>query len=239
MAQERQQAPPVTMRSCAGFEVPTPTASEQSPSGPPTSTTERTLRRRVTNRDVQKHLPLVHRVVAQFMRRLPANIDRGDLMSAGMYGLVTSLERNGGDQGPAFEGYARTRIRGAILDELRSQDWLSRRARWAVNGQCEGYNGPFVLVGLDDVSENERAEGLVDAQTPDALALLEAKTMHRDLQAAVRRLPERERIIVSMHYFEGMRLKDIGKILGVSEPRISQLHARAISRLRSMLAAAA
>lgn len=237
MAQERQQAPPVTMRSCAGFEVPTPTASEQSPSGPPTSTTERTLRRRVTNRDVQKHLPLVHRVVAQFMRRLPANIDRGDLMSAGMYGLVTSLERNGGDEGKAFEGYARTRIRGAILDELRAQDWLSRRTRTAVNEQNGTYTGPTTLVGLDDVSESEREA--TDPTIPDAHTLLETMGNKQVLQIALSRLPERERQIVAMHYFEDRLFKDIAIYLGVSEPRVSQLHARALERLRELLAEAA
>jgi RNA polymerase sigma factor for flagellar operon FliA len=187
---------------------------------------------------VEKHLGLVTQVVARFMRRLPANVDRGDLVAAGMYGLVTSLERNGGDAGEAFEGYAKMRIRGAILDELRAQDWLSRRARWAANEPVGGYVGPTALVGLDDVGECERAECLADGQSLDAQALLEAIGTRQELQAAVMQLPERERMIVSLHYFEGVRLKDIGRMLGVSDPRISQLHARAIGRLRSVLQAA-
>src|SRR4051812_45663798 len=127
---------------------------------------------KATSADVQKHLALVHQVVARFMRKLPANVDRGDLVAAGMYGLVTSFERNGGDDGATFEGYARVRIRGAILDELRAQDWLSRRARWAVNEQVEGYNGPTALVGIDDVGESERIAGLADDSEPDALSRL-------------------------------------------------------------------
>jgi RNA polymerase sigma factor for flagellar operon FliA len=187
---------------------------------------------------VEKHLALVNQIVARFMRRLPANVDRGDLLAAGMYGLMTSLERNGGDEGPAFEGYAKLRIRGAILDELRAQDWLSRRARWAASGRSEEYTGPTALVGFEDVSEGERTAPLADDDAPDALALLEAMGRRSELEAAVERLPERERMIIAMHYFEGVRLKDIGKLLCVSEPRVSQLHARAISRLREQLAEA-
>jgi RNA polymerase sigma factor for flagellar operon FliA len=194
---------------------------------------------RATSEDVEKHLGLVHQVVARFMRKLPANVDRGDLVAAGMYGLVTSLERNGGDDGNTFEGYAKMRIRGAILDELRSQDWLSRRARWAANEKGETYQGPTSLVGLDDVNEAERSARMADGETPDALAVLETAGTKTELHAAVEQLPDRERLIVAKHYFEGVRLKDIGKILGVSEPRISQLHSRAIGRLRDFLAEAA
>ena len=194
---------------------------------------------RATSDDVEKHLGLVHQVVARFMRKLPANIDRGDLVAAGMYGLVTSIERNGGDDGNSFEGYAKMRIRGAILDELRSQDWLSRRARWAANEQNATYSGPVSMVGLDDVHESERNGSLADGDTPDALSLLEAIGTSAELRSAVDQLPDRERLIVAKHYFDGVRLKDIGKLLGVSEPRISQLHSRAIGRLRGMMAEAA
>lgn len=213
----------------------------RAPQWPPAMITE-TLpaeTHRATSEDVEKHLGLVHQVVARFMRKLPANVDRGDLVAAGMYGLVTSLERNGGDDGNAFEGYAKMRIRGAILDELRSQDWLSRRARWAANEQGATYEGPVSLVGLDDVNEAERAARMADGETPDALSVLESAGTRTELRAAVEQLPDRERLIVAKHYFEGVRLKDIGKILGVSEPRISQLHSRAIGRLRDFLAEAA
>jgi RNA polymerase sigma factor for flagellar operon FliA len=94
-------------------------------------------------------------------------------------------------------------------------------------------------VGFDDVNEGERAASLADQHTPDALELLEALGTHDELRGAVDQLPERERMIVSKHYFEGVRLKDIGALLGVSEPRISQLHSRAIGRLRGLLAEAA
>ena len=68
--------------------------------------------------EITRHMPLVRQVVARFLRRLPSSVLRDDLMAAGVYGLVDALRKNGGDLGPAFEGYARIRIRGAILDEL-------------------------------------------------------------------------------------------------------------------------
>ena len=194
---------------------------------------------KATSADVEKHLGLVHQVVARFMRKLPANVDRGDLVAAGMYGLVTSFERNGGDDGATFEGYARVRIRGAILDELRAQDWLSRRARWAVNEKGAGYAGPVALVGIDDIGERERIASLVDESEPDSLSRLLIAGTQLELRAAVDRLPPRERTVIAMHYFDGVRFKDIGKLLGVSEPRVSQLHTRAIQRLRQALDPAA
>lgn len=193
--------------------------------------------RRVTNRDVEKHLALVNKVVARFMKKLPANVDRGDLVSAGMYGLVTSLERNGGDAGESFEGYAKMRIRGAILDELRSQDWLSRRARAASEG--EDYAGPRALVGFDDVNEAERESIHADHSTPDALAVLEAVGSRREIEAALAKLPARERTVVQRHYFEGKGFRILASELGVSQPRVSQIHTRALGMLRELLAEAA
>ena len=194
---------------------------------------------KATSADVEKHLGLVNQVVARFMRKLPSSVERGDLVSAGMYGLVTSLERNGGDEGNTFEGYAKMRIRGAILDELRAQDWLSRRARWAANEKGEGYTGPTALMGIDDVSETQQGRFLSDTDTPTGLSQLEAAGTRQELQSAVARLPDRERTIVSKHYFEGVQLKEISKLLGVSEPRVSQLHSRALGHLREIIATAA
>src|SRR6185503_3671143 len=90
------------------------------------------------------------------MRRLPPNVRREDLFSAGMLGLYDSMRKNGGDEdGPKFEWYARIRIRGAILDELRAQDWLPRRARWVAAGRREAAPGatnlPSAVIGFDDL----------------------------------------------------------------------------------------
>jgi RNA polymerase sigma factor FliA len=179
-------------------------------------------------RGVDAYLPLVQRVVRKVARRLPANVQRDDLLAAGVYGLLDSLRRNGGDGGASFEWYARTRIRGAIFDELRAQDWLSRRAR--ASGEV-----PACFVSFEEVSSTDDP-GLAAADPSEAF---ESLSLRRALERAVGELPERERTVVARYYFEGRRLKDIGAELGVSEPRISQILARAIERLRVMLIAEA
>ncbi len=181
--------------------------------------------RAALERGVNTYLPLVRRVVRQLARRLPANVQRDDLLAAGTFGLVDSLRRNGGDGGAAFEWYARTRIRGAIVDELRSQDWLSRRAR-AAGGVSA------CVVSFEDVATDDES-GLAGADDPSEA--FESRSLCRALARALLQLSERERTVVARHYFEGSRLKDIGAELGVSEPRISQILARALERLREIL----
>lgn len=181
--------------------------------------------REALERGLDAYLPLVRRVVGQLSRRLPANVQRDDLLAAGVFGLVDSLRRNGGDGGAAFEWYARTRIRGAIFDELRAQDWLSRRAR-ASGG------GPTCFVSLEDAFNGDDL-GLAGEEDPSEA--FDSCSLRRALAQALTQLPERERTVVGRHYFEGARLKDIGAELGVSEPRISQILSRAIERLREML----
>jgi RNA polymerase sigma factor for flagellar operon FliA len=221
----------MTTISAATLDALATFAAADAPAAPASAT--------VTSADVEKHLDLVNQVVARCMKKLPGNVDRGDLVAAGMYGLVTSLERNGGDQGEAFAGYAKMRTRGAIIDELRAQDWLSRRARWAATAQQNGYAGPTALVGFDDVAESERASSLADHDSPDALSLLELLGEREEIREAVAQLPARESEVIRLHYFEGVEFKAIAQRLGVSAPRVSQLHARALGRLREALVAEA
>lgn len=178
---------------------------------------------------------MVERIVRQIARGLPANVQRDDLVSAGLFGLVDSLRRNGGDQGEGFQLYARMRIRGAIFDELRSQDWLSRRARDRVSAQNdESGAATATMVSLEEVIATEDAAHFATDED-DPLEVAENRSQQRVLAEAVEQLPERERQIVGRHYFDGVKLKDIGAELGVSEPRVSQLHARALGRLRALL----
>jgi RNA polymerase sigma factor FliA len=185
---------------------------------------------------LETHLYLVHQVVAPIARRVPANVLRDDLLAAGVSGLVDSLRKNGGDGGTTFEWYARTRIRGAVLDELRAQDWLTRRARDAVNAASHhdetDIDGP-VFVGLDEVSVAEEQEFLV-SPTPDPESLYEAMEPYRFIARALDKLSEKERKVIGMYYFEEKKFKEIGADLKVSEPRVSHLHARALEKLRSV-----
>jgi RNA polymerase sigma factor for flagellar operon FliA len=160
-----------------------------------------------------------------------------------MTGLWDAIIKQGNARsGEAFEWYARVRIRGAILDELRTQDWLPRRARAAAARAAKDTEGAAasapVVLRLDDVSESEQARHLVSA-IPRTDELIEKHDVSRTLARAVDKLPERERHIVSKHYFEGMKFKDLGRMLGVSEPRVSQLHSRAMGRLKGLLEVAA
>jgi RNA polymerase sigma factor for flagellar operon FliA len=179
------------------------------------------------------YAPVVRQIVGGFQRKLPKNVLRDDLLAAATTGLWDAIRRHGDQDDEGFDWYIRVRIRGAILDELRAQDWLPRRMRSAEG--AEG-NSPAV-VRFDDVSEWEQAKSL--AVAPSSSDALEAKQQHETLARAVAQLPERERHIVAAHYFQGRKFKDLGAELGVSEPRISQLHARAMDRLRTILADAA
>jgi RNA polymerase sigma factor for flagellar operon FliA len=190
-----------------------------------------------TAEDIADFMPLVHQIVARFLRKLPPNVLRDDLVAAGTFGLIDALRKGGDDKGVTFEWYARVRIRGAILDELRSQDWLTRRARTRLtqNAAKEGDTSSqsrVAVVGLDDLPFDVHSQGIHDTQTPSPLAIVEERMEHKALAAAVERLPERERYIVTSHYFQQIPFKAIAQTLGVSEPRISQLHSRAMGLLR-------
>ena len=185
----------------------------------------------LTREDIELYMPLVRQVVGRLLRKLPPNVLRDDLMSAGTSGLLDAL-RKSPDRGPAFDWYARIRIRGAVVDELRAQDWLTRRARVRVTrAQAEGAGSSMAVIGFDDLPEAQ-AHAFVDESAATPQDQVERRLDRLALESAVAQLPEREAQIVGWHYFEGVAFKTIAGRLGVSEPRVSQLHARAIGRLR-------
>jgi len=178
---------------------------------------------------------MVRKIVGRFVARLPPSVQRDDLVGAGMYGLVDALRRKPGRRGPGFQRYVFIRVRGAIVDELRTHDWLSRSARTRVAGQRE--NGPACLsavVPFDDLSKDVR-NSFADPRALSPLAAVEREHQRQALAAAVGLLVERDRLILNLFYFQGVQLKEIAAQLGVSKPRVSQLHSRAIARLRSSL----
>jgi RNA polymerase sigma factor for flagellar operon FliA len=192
----------------------------------------------VTAHDIQEFMPLVRQVVARFVRKLPPNVLREDLMAAGMFGLADALRRSGSDRGPTFEAYARIRIRGTILDELRTQDWLTRRARKRITGPVvEGQPYLSSIIPMEDLSEAHRGR-LYDSKAPSPLDTAQVNLERDALIKAVEQLRERERLIVTLHYFHGVQLKDIATELGISLPRASQIHARAVEKLRKTLGSA-
>ena len=197
-----------------------------------------------TAEEIREYMPLVHQTVARFMGKLPPNVLREDLIAAGTFGLIDSLRKNGAERSPTFEWYARIRIRGAIVDELRAQDWLTRRARSRATaaqnarGSVPPPSARSAVVGFDDLPNGIPQSGSMEApRTP--LDLVEQAFDKHALVSALQTLPERERRIVQMHYFQGAQFKAIAAEMGVSEPRISQLHSRAVSLLRAALEKAA
>ena len=190
----------------------------------------------VSAADVAEYMPIVHQVVGAMLPRLPPNVLRDDLVAAGTFGLLDALRRQAAsERGAEFGWYVRVRVRGAIFDELRSQDWLSRRARRRFASE-ERTTGAAV-VGIEDLPEERRTIADDGALTPETLVCEHSEAAA--LAKAVERLPIRERNIITQHYFDGVQLRSIARDLGVSEPRVSQLHARAVARLREYLADAA
>lgn len=208
-----------------------------------------------TSQDITDHLPLVERIVAHFMRRLPRSVQRDDLMAAGTLGLFHALRSSAHTCPEMFASYARIRIRGSIVDELRRHDWSPRRRKDPSASMGATGNGPPALatvtsiapganpsvpvrarvavVGFDDLPAGSTA-GLAEECMSPLEDVLERRA-HEALHAAVAELPEREREIVRMRYFQGMPSKAIAEIMGLSEARISQLHARATTRLKQLL----
>ena len=192
---------------------------------------------------IARYSHVVRQIAGGFQRKVPRNVLRDDLLAAGMSGLWDAIRKHAHEESVNFDWYVRVRIRGAILDELRAQDWLPRRARAAAveAAQASGSSAPTapMVIRLDEVSEVDQARCLSACDAGNAETAAEARCVKDKLTRAVDLLPERERHIVSMHYFRGVRFKDLGQMLGVSEPRVSQLHSRAMNRLKGLLEAAA
>lgn len=186
---------------------------------------------------IRLYSPLVRQIAGGFQRKLPRNVLRDDLLAAGMSGLWDAIRKHGDDQNTNFDWYVRVRIRGAILDELRAQDWLPRRARAAAEataGTPRECASPVVL-RFDEISDTEQARCLAAGDRFNTELMVERRFVKQSLEKAVNLLPDRERRIVFLHYFKGVKFKELGEMLGVSEPRISQLHSRAMGRLRTLL----
>jgi RNA polymerase sigma factor for flagellar operon FliA len=208
-----------------------------------------------SNADFASHMHLVLAIVAEFMRRVPRSVQREDLVAAGSMGLLQALRSNRHTCPEMLVAYARIRIRGAIIDELRRHDWSPRRRRGAVTRmttpvdastdvvirsaeQAEDASAPptkekptVVVIGLDDLPHHQA----LSEEGPSPLEMLEARCLSRDVRSAIARLAPRERTIVTMRYFEDVPSKTIASKMGLSEARVSQLLARATSQLRELL----
>lgn len=178
---------------------------------------------------------IAHKAAATY--GLPAGVDADDLVSCGVLGLAEAWERFDPDRGVAFEAFAIPRIKGAVIDAIRAADWVPRKARQRARLTGEPV---AILVSMDserttDDGEHSSAARIVDEGAEEPGAGLLVAENSRELIGALNRLPDRERTIISLHYFERVALQDIAKSFGVTESRVSQLHTRALRMLRAAL----
>jgi RNA polymerase sigma factor for flagellar operon FliA len=214
------------------------------------------------------YAPLVKYVAGRVGTGLPAHVDIADLVQSGVFGLWDAISRFEPERGLKFETYAMQRIRGAILDELRAQDWVprsvrsrardveralerleSRLQRSATDAEVAVELGVSVAdlreqltsgIALDELMAVGRggtsiAETLPDDAAQEPGAVLDSVESRRLLAEAVSQLTDRDQVVVSLYYFENLTLAEIGRVLGVTESRVCQLHTRAVLRLRSKL----
>lgn len=231
---------------------------------------------------VAKYAPLVRRVALQLAARLPANVELDDLLQAGMMGLLDAVRRYQEQADAQFETYATTRVRGAMLDELRSQDWLPRSVRsksrtieqaisqlshrllrspteteiaQELDISLEDYQGMLEeargvqVVHYEDLARSvdegaarvSEADGLAGdvaavAHWDNPLARLVSGGLRKALVEAIKNLPEREQLLLSLQFEQDLNQKEIAAVLGVTEGRVSQLRSQAVARIRAALA---
>jgi RNA polymerase sigma factor for flagellar operon FliA len=213
---------------------------------------------------VVAYSPLVKYVSGRMASGLPAHVDEADLISYGLVGLINAIERFEPAREIKFETYAITRIKGAIIDELRTQDWVPRSVR-ARARQIEKANAKLehqlqraptdeemanllqisnsTVAALDELWAVSDSSGdavslldtIHDPDAPDPAAVMDQTDLKDRVADAIARLPEREKLVVALYYYENLTLREIGEVLGVTESRVSQLHTKAVLRLRSRL----
>src|SRR5262245_22412510 len=219
---------------------------------------------------ILEHLSLIRHVAHRVATRLPSSVEIGDLVNAGVIGLLDAVDKFEPERGVKFKTYAELRVRGAIIDSLRDLDWaprsLRRRSRdlERVYGELEQQLGRpatdeevakalgqnleefhELLDQLNGLNIGSFDDSFHDTETfinyypddgsNDPHIRFEATELTSLMSEAIDALPEKERIVLTLYYYEELSMKEIGSILGVNESRISQLHSKATLRLRSRL----
>ena len=232
---------------------------------------------KLRERLILHYSPLVKYVAGRVGVGLPPNIEQADLVSYGIFGLIDAIEKFDLERAIKFETYAISRIKGAIIDELRSIDWIPRSVRYKAREVEKAYAAleaklhrspteaevaeelgikleelhtifsqvSFVnVVALDELlsAGNEKGDKLSlvdtleDTKAEDPVQAFETEETKYLLAKAINTLPEREKIVVTLYYYEGLTLAEIGQVLGVTESRICQMHTKAVLQLRGKLA---
>jgi RNA polymerase sigma factor for flagellar operon FliA len=231
---------------------------------------------RLRERLILHYSPLVKYVAGRVGVGLPPNIEQADLVSYGIFGLIDAIEKFDIARAIKFETYAISRIKGAIIDELRAIDWIPRSVRYKAREVEKAYAAlesrlhrtptePEVAaelgIGLEELHQifsqvsfvnvialdellnvgGERGDKLSlvdtleDTKAEDPVMAFETEETKYLLARAINTLPEREKIVVTLYYYEGLTLAEIGQVLGVTESRICQMHTKAVLQLRGKL----
>jgi RNA polymerase sigma factor for flagellar operon FliA len=234
---------------------------------------------RARERLVVAYSPLVKFIAGRMASGLPSHVEEADLISYGLLGLIGAIERFDPDREIKFETFAVARVKGAIIDELRSLDWVPRSVRARardvekahaeleaqfqraptdeemaakLNVGIDEFNDSLLeianssVLALDDLWTFADPEGgggqisvldtIHDPSAVDPEIEAQASELKDRLADAIESLPERERLVVALYYYENLTLREIGEVLGVTESRVSQLHTKAVLGLRSRFA---
>ncbi|MCP4093264.1 MAG: sigma-70 family RNA polymerase sigma factor [Planctomycetes bacterium] len=173
---------------------------------------------------------LVWYVVNRIKPRLPVSVSEDELFAAGMYGLMRAARSYDASRGAGFKTYAYHRIRGSILDDLRRLDFLPRSMR--DKARANGTEPPSMVAIPTDEDGHESLAAQAISQKA------EAEDIHQLLHRAIDDLPDKMRIVMSLYYREGIKMRDIGERLALTESRVSQIHSNAVTRLRRSMRSA-
>jgi RNA polymerase sigma factor for flagellar operon FliA len=219
---------------------------------------------------VLQHCDLVKYMAFRLVSRLPGSVQVDDLFNAGIIGLIDAIDKFDPEQGIQFETYAKIRVRGAMLDEIRSMDWIPRSLRQkgsvmektclaleqrlgreASDEELAGELGISLdeyfgwldeIKGISILPEDIHDAGLdndgslqIAGGTDDLFHTIHRAELKEHLSEAIGSLSEKEQLILSLYYYDELTMKEVGAVLGYTESRISQIHTKAMLRLRSRL----
>ncbi len=225
-------------------------------------------------RIVLEHTPLIRYIVNRIAVRLPSHIDLEDLQNTGVIGLMDAIDKYDPEKNCKFKTYAEFRIKGAILDQLRSLDWVPRSIRQKSRRLEQAYSEVeqrlgrsatenevasslgleleefhylinqvkgISMVNLDelrshpDIDQPSYGDIFEDVKAENPFASLKTRELREAVADCIGALPEKERLVISLYYYEDLNMKEIGNVLGITESRVCQIHTKAVARLSSKL----